>query len=118
MKIHAHVFKENPDPPCGKPGFVSRATPLDLCNVSCLQALRAAFKLELNLVALVQVLVPVTCDGFVVYEHIFATRTRNETEALGSVEPLYCTLFPGTDPFFYTNPQPGGHGTYIEVVCL
>lgn len=91
---------------------------LDLCHVRCLQAFRAAFELELNLVALVQVLIAVACNGLVVYEHIFATRTRNETEAFGSVEPLHCTLFHGTDPFFYTNPQPGGHGTYIEVVCL
>jgi hypothetical protein len=49
---------------------------------------------------------------------ILVTRTGNEPKALCTVKPLHCSLFHGTDPFFYTNPQPGGHGTYNAVECL
>jgi hypothetical protein len=110
--------KKHPDPPSSGSGVAALADALDFANVGCLETFWASLELELNLVTLVQILIAVTGNGLVVHEHVFATRTRNKPEAFGSVEPLYCTLFHGTDPFFYTNPQPGGHGAYIEVVCL
>jgi hypothetical protein len=91
---------------------------LDLGNVCGLQTLRAAFNFELHLIAFVQVSVTFTSDRLVVNEHIFTTRAGDKSETFGAIEPLHCALFHGTDPFFYTNPQPGGHGTYIEVVCF
>jgi len=48
---------------------------------------------ELDLVAFIQVLVSFALDGAIMHEHVFAARALNESEALGSVEPLDRSFF-------------------------
>jgi hypothetical protein len=68
----------------------------DFCRLGALGTLR---DLEADFVSFVQGLVPVSHNLAKVDEDIVARFTGDETVAFGSVEPLYCSLFHGTDPF-------------------
>ncbi len=69
-------------------------------DVRRLEPLGPLFDVELNLIAFIQCFIPGADDRPEMDEHVFATRALNETEAFGSVEPLDCSFFHGTCPFF------------------
>jgi hypothetical protein len=66
---------------------------LRLGNVCRLKAFGSLCDFKVHLIALVQGLVPVADDLLEVDEHIFARFALNESEALGPIEPLYCSRF-------------------------
>ena len=89
-----------PRPPLGDRGW----SDLNSCEATILSSLplpgglRPPGDLEVHLIAFVQGFVSLADDFLEVDEHIFARFTLNESEALGSVEPLHCPFFHGTDP--------------------
>jgi hypothetical protein len=95
-----------------------RSPPAQTRHINSLKPLLTLLNIELHSFSLLQRFVPFTHNRFEVDKQIFTALASNEAVSLRVVEPLHCALFHGTDPFFYTNPQPGGHGTYIEVVCF
>ena len=82
-----------------------------------LQTFRPADNLEADDVAFVEGFVPVTDDFFEMHKDILASFACNKTEAFGSVEPLYCSFFHGTDPFNEYKSAAGGHGHRPSEVC-
>ena len=60
-------------------------------DVLCFLALTAGSNVELDTLALLQRLVAVTLNVGVVNENVFATLTRNESEALLGIEELHGT---------------------------
>jgi hypothetical protein len=63
-----------------------------LGHVGCLEALRSLYDLERNLVALVQRLEAVSCNGRKVHEYVLAIVLRDKAEPLAIVEPLHYTV--------------------------
>jgi hypothetical protein len=68
-------------------------------HVNGLESLRSLFDVELHLIAFVETLIAVTNYCFIMDENIFAVTAGNETKTFGSIEPLDCSLFHGTNPF-------------------
>ena len=66
---------------------------LQSLNVGSLQAFRAAGNLEFDGLSLVKGAVAVRLDGGEMDEDVLAALALDETKALASVKPLYCTLF-------------------------
>ena len=96
-----------------------RARRSDLCDLRRLGALGTLRDFEANFVSLVQGLIPVSHNLAKVDEDIVARLTGDETVAFGSVEPLYCSLFHGTDPFKKkSHPQPADTATYLQKRAL
>jgi hypothetical protein len=63
------------------------------CNVRCLRTLGTFFNNEFNLLAFSQVFETLTLNGGEMDEHVRSTFARDETEALVTIEPLYCTTY-------------------------
>ena len=61
-------------------------------DVRSLEAFRSLGEVELNGLALVQAPVSALLDSRKMYKNILARGPLNETIALGSVKPLYCTF--------------------------
>jgi len=66
---------------------------LESLNVLSLPALGALYDIELNGLAFLERTETIALNGGVMYENIVACCTAEKSEALGIVEPLYCTLF-------------------------
>jgi len=63
------------------------------CNVRCLGTLGSFFNNEFNFLAFGQVFETFTLNGREVDEHIRSTFALDKTEALVTIEPLYCTTY-------------------------
>jgi len=61
-------------------------------NVNCLKALGALLHFKLHRVPLVKRLVPVSHDGLIMHEHVFAGASLDKAVALRIIEPFDCTL--------------------------
>src|SRR5262249_32145596 len=81
--------------PGSKPGFALLIVNyLDRLNVLGLEALGAAYDVELYALTFLEAAETVRADRREVHEDIFVVAlARNEAEALGIVKPLDCTLF-------------------------
>ena len=72
--------------------LLSQCLALSRLNVRRRRTFRALFQLELHLLSLGQAFEARTLDGGVMHEYILtAVCGGNEAEALGVVEPLYCS---------------------------
>ena len=71
----------------------TRVVGLEASDVRCLETLRSLGDFEFNGLTLVQRLVAIGQNRREVNENIFAGLALNESESLGSIEPLYCSLF-------------------------
>jgi hypothetical protein len=71
---------------------------LDLGDVRSLETLWAPLDLKLDFVTFVQRAVAFADDRLVVNEHVFARLTLDESVTLGTVEPLYYSLFHRESP--------------------
>lgn len=89
--------------------------PLNFGNVHCLQALRSRLDFELHFVAIVQRLVPVANNRFIMDEYIFAICARNKSKTFSAVEPLDCSFFHGTNPFLKKLPRSTIGSVYAAV---
>jgi hypothetical protein len=63
------------------------------CDVRCLRSLGTLFNNEFNLLAFGQVTETVTLNGGEMDEHIRPAFALDKTEALVTIEPLYCTSY-------------------------
>jgi hypothetical protein len=63
------------------------------CDVRCLRTLGSFFNNEFNLLAFGQVFETFTLNGREVDEHVRSTFALDKTEALVTIEPLYCTAY-------------------------
>lgn len=79
------------------PGFSQRS--LDLMYVNGLESLGSTLDVKFHFIAFVKTFVTVSDDCFEMDEYVFAVATGNETKTFGSIEPLDCSLFHGTNPF-------------------
>ncbi len=66
---------------------------LESLNVLCLPALGAFDDIELDALAFLERTESVRLDGGVMDEYVVAILTADESEALGIVKPLHCSLF-------------------------
>ena len=66
---------------------------LEAGDVRCLQALRTLGYFELNRLPFVQRFVPIRLNRGEVDENVLAGLALDESKALASIEPLYCSLF-------------------------
>jgi len=66
---------------------------LERLYVLSLQALGSLFHFELYRLAFLQAAETVRLDGRKMHENIFAALARDESETLGIVKPLHCSLF-------------------------
>ena len=82
--------KLGPPPRMGRRSSESGA--LDGANVACFFTLASGCDVEFDGLALVEGLVSVTTDIGVVDKYVLATLSRDEAEALLTVEKLHCAL--------------------------
>jgi hypothetical protein len=66
---------------------------LESLNVLCLPALGALDDIELNALAFLERTEAVRLDGGVMNEYVVTILTADESETLGIVKPLNCSLF-------------------------
>jgi hypothetical protein len=66
---------------------------LERLNVLCLPAFGAFHHVELNCLTLLESAEALCLNGGVVNENIFPALAADESETLGVVKPLHCSLF-------------------------
>jgi hypothetical protein len=76
-----------------RPFFAMLRCGLQRLNVLCLPALGALHHVELNCLTLLEGAEALCLNGGVVNENIFSALAADESETLGVVKPLHCSLF-------------------------
>jgi hypothetical protein len=76
-----------------RPFFAMLRCGLERLNVLCLPALGALHHVKLNCLTLLEGAEALCLNGGVVNENIFSALAADESETLGVVKPLHCSLF-------------------------